>query len=96
MTDPVACSLTPGGYAGRRALIAGLARRALVSRSRIPAGARLRFASAAEVELRELIAAESRCCPFLRFDLRQADGALELDVTGPPEAEPIIAELFTR
>jgi hypothetical protein len=41
-----------------------------------------------------LIAAESQCCPFLRFDLARDDATLHLDITGPDEAQPIIAELF--
>jgi hypothetical protein len=47
----------------------------------------------AECELREVVAAEARCCALLRMDLRDAVHALVLDVTGP-EAEPNIAELF--
>jgi hypothetical protein len=97
MTEPIACSLSPDAYADRASEIADLARRALLARSPLPGGgARLRFAAGpgVEAELDAIVAAEARCCPFLRLELRHAAGALELDVTGPPEAEPLIAELF--
>jgi hypothetical protein len=96
MTEPIACTLTPDAYADRADRIAALGRRALLSRGPLPGGARLRFTASAETEaeLREIVEAEARCCPFLTMDLRHADGALELDVTGPAEAEPLIEELF--
>jgi hypothetical protein len=61
-----------------------------------PHGTRLTFEAGAETEreLREIVAAEARCCAFLRMDLKPGEDALILDVTGPAEAEPIIAELF--
>jgi len=97
MTEPIACTLSPDAYSSRAERIADLARRALLSRRALPGGgARLSFAAAAatEAELRALIEAEARCCPFLRLELRRVEGALELDVSGPPEAEPLIAEMF--
>ena len=38
--------------------------------------------------------AEAECCPFLSLDLRRDGDALELTITGPDEAAPIIAGLF--
>jgi hypothetical protein len=96
MDQPIACTLSPADYAVRSEDVAALARRALRSREPIPHGTRLTFEASAETErrLREIVAAEARCCAFLRMDLHGADNALVLDVTGPAEAEPIIAELF--
>ena len=96
MTEPIACTLAPGRYDARTAELAALADRALHSRERTPEGERLVFAHTArtERELRAVIAAEARCCPFLRMRLARADGGLVLDVAGPPEARPIIAALF--
>ena len=96
MDQPIACTLSSVEYAARAEQTAALARRALRSREPIPDGARLTFEASAETErhLREIVAAEAQCCAFLRLDLRTADHALVLDVTGPPQAEPIIAELF--
>ena len=96
MDAPIACTLSAADYAARTRDIRELARRALRSRQRIPEGARLTFEPGADTErrLRELVAAEALCCPFLHMDLSAARDALTLDVTGPAEAEPIIAELF--
>ena len=73
-----------------------MAARALRSREQTPDGERLVFADTArtERELRAVIAAEARCCAFLQMHLARADGGLVLDIAGPPEARPIIAELF--
>jgi len=80
----------------RRAVIDQIAGAALRSRERIPGGARLMFTGSDDTELalRDLIAAEADCCPFLRFDLERGDDELRLDVTGPEEAQPMLAELF--
>jgi hypothetical protein len=96
MDQPIACTLTAADYAARAEATRELARSALRSRERIADGARLLFEPGADTErrLREIIAAEARCCAFLRMDLRPAADALILDVTGPAQAEPIIAELF--
>ena len=96
MEQPIACSLGAADYAARRQQIAAIAREALRSRERLEGGARLTFAAtdATERELREMVAAEADCCSFLRFDLVRDDQALRLDVTGPADAQPIIAELF--
>jgi hypothetical protein len=97
MTDaPIACTLSPGQYAERTDELAALAARALRSRERTPAGERLMFADSPQIEreLRDVIAAESRCCAFLRMDLRRTGEGLVLDIAGPPDARPIIAELL--
>jgi hypothetical protein len=41
-----------------------------------------------------VIAAESSCCAFLRMDLRRTGDGLVLDIAGPQDARPVIAELF--
>ena len=95
MDQPIACTLPVADYAARTKATRELARRAR-SREPIPDGTRLTFAANGDTEprLREFVAAEARCCPFLRMDLRRANDAIVLEVTGPPEAESIIAELF--
>ena len=98
VTDPppIACSLTAAGYRQRVDAAGAIARDALIDRAPIEAGARLTFATQDDVRrrLEGFIAAESRCCPFLTMDLRQADDRLVLDVTGPADAAAIIEELF--
>ena len=96
MDTPIACSLSAAAYAQRRAQTAVLVRGALRDRHPIPGGERLRFHAGDGVErrLREVVAAEAACCPFLTVELRRDGDALRLDVTGPDEARPIVAELF--
>jgi hypothetical protein len=96
MHEPIACTLRPAEFADRTAQLAELADGALRSRTPITGGERLTFAPGARTEerLRAAVAAEASCCSFLRMDLRSEPEALVLDITGPAEAEPIIAELF--
>jgi hypothetical protein len=97
MDQPIACSLSAADYETRSAEIADLACRAWHSREPLDGGARLVFDGGEETEreLRDMIAAEASCCPFLRFELHHDADALRLDVTGPADAQPIIAKLFT-
>ena len=94
--EPIACSLSTDDYRARGAAVAQIADDALRSRDPRDGGARLTFTGgdATEARLRELIAAEAECCPFLRFELDRDGDTLTLDVTGPDEARPIIDELF--
>ena len=96
MDQPIACTLSPGQYQDRTAELAALAARALRSREPTPDGERLVFTDSADTErdLRALIAAESGCCAFLRMDLQRTADGLALDIAGPQDARPIIAELF--
>ena len=92
-TEPaLACSLGAGELHGRLELIDALARDALIDQRPIAGGLRMRFRDAPGVEgrVRELVAAESRCCAFLTFEIDRDALALRLDVTGPPDAQPVI------
>lgn len=40
--------------------------------------------------IRKLIEAEARCCPFLSFDLREGKDMVEVELRYPPELEPVI------
>ena len=93
---PIACTLTPGQYADRTGELAALAARALRTREQTAAGERLVFTDTPEIEreLRAVIAAESSCCAFLTIDLERTGDGLVLEVAGPQDARPIIAELF--
>jgi hypothetical protein len=96
MDAPIACTLTPGQYHCRTAELAALAKRALRSREQTAHGERLTFDADDEIE-RELgtaVAAEASCCAFLTMDLQRRDDRLVLDISGPQDARPIIAELF--
>jgi hypothetical protein len=96
MQQSIACTLNPGEYTDRTGQLAALATRGLRTRQPTPDGERLTFTDTeqTEHELRAAIAAESSCCAFLRMDLHRAGGVLVLDIAGPEDARPIIAELF--
>ena len=55
---------------------------------------RLRDTPEIERRTRALVAAESRCCAFLEFDLGREDGDLVLDISGPADARPVIDMYF--
>jgi hypothetical protein len=93
--QPIACTLTEAEMPARRAEMAVIARD-LVSAEPDAAGAILRFAPRAGTRERvaAFVAAESRCCPFLRMELRDEPGALTLTVAGPPGSAPVVRELL--
>jgi hypothetical protein len=97
MTEiPIACTLSPDGLTARLALIEALAADGLLDRSSTQAGMRVRLRDAPEIErrTRELVAAESRCCAFLNFELGRDAGELVLDISGPEDARHVIDMLF--
>jgi hypothetical protein len=96
MGQPIACTLSADQYEERTSDLAALAARALRSRARTAAGERLIFADGedTERELRAVIAAEASCCAFLRMELQRVDEGLVLDIAGPEDARPIIAQMF--
>jgi hypothetical protein len=88
---PIACSLDGEDLTARGRWLDTLGQRALGVDWRAD-GATARFPVDAELEaeLRTLARAESACCPFLTIAVRRADDALELDVSGPLDARPVI------
>jgi hypothetical protein len=93
---PIACTLNPAEMRDRLAAIDALASDALLDQREIPGGLRTTFRDAPDVErrVRELVAAESRCCAFLSFAVGREDDTLWLDITGAPEARPVIDQFF--
>jgi hypothetical protein len=97
MTDlPIACTLSSHGMTERLALIDALAADALLGRTPTEAGLRVRLRDTPEIEerTREVVAAESRCCAFLEFELGRDDGDLVLDISGPENARAAIEMFF--
>ena len=96
MDQPIACTLSAAQYKDRSGELAALAARALRWREQTPDGERLVFAEGADTEreLRAVIAAESSCCSFLRMELARGEEGLVLEIAGPRDARPVIAELF--
>jgi hypothetical protein len=91
---PIACTLDTAEQARRASEIGALAARALIDAQETAGGARFEFRGFVEAELRDLIRAESECCPFLGFDLQRRNGTLVLDVSAPSEARPMVVALF--
>jgi hypothetical protein len=97
MTDqPIVCTLTPDGMTARLALIDALTADGLLERTPTESGLHVRLLDRPDIErrTRELVAAESRCCAFLDFELRREHGHLLLDISGPEDARPIIEMFF--
>jgi hypothetical protein len=97
MSDlPIACTLSPDGVTARLALIGALAADGLLDRTPTATGLRVRLRDTPGIErrTRELVAAESRCCPFLDFVLARDENGLVLDISGPEDAQPAIASFF--
>jgi hypothetical protein len=94
-TDPqIACSLSAAELPKRFAEMAAIGRDSLLSVS--PEGVlRLRGDRATRERLQDIIAAESACCSFLGFDLREDAGELVLAVTAPEGAEPLAFDLVS-
>ena len=93
---PIACTLTEAQIPARRAEMAALARD-LVSADARETRAVLRFRAAPGTRERvaDFVAAESRCCAFLRMELRDDRGALTLTIDGPDGSEPVVGELVS-
>jgi len=93
MEQGPACSLDGAALAVRRQEIAGLVGDALVERQQVKNGLRFRFRPDAENRVRDLVAREQVCCPFLDFRIEVA-GEVILEVTGSPEVQPFITGLL--
>jgi hypothetical protein len=93
---PIACTLTEAQMPARRAEMAALARD-LVSADASATRAVLRFRAAPGTGERvaDFVAAESRCCAFLRMELRDDRDALTLTIDGPAGSERVVAELVS-
>jgi hypothetical protein len=97
MTDiPIACTLDAAQQRDRARLIDALVEDALIDQQPIDGGLRATFRADDGIEerIRQLVAAESRCCAFLTFDVDRREGVLSLDITGAPDARPVIDEFF--
>lgn len=89
---PIACSLDADELPQRLAELRAIGSDALLSVG--PDGVlRFRADKSIRARLEAVIAAESRCCPFLSFDLRERDGELLLAISAPDDAEPLASDL---
>jgi hypothetical protein len=93
-TEPIACTLTEAELPGRRAEMAVIAADLVSAEARAAHGVlRFRPSAATRERVAAFVEAESRCCAFLRMELRDDPDALTLTIDGPPGAEPVVREL---
>jgi hypothetical protein len=93
---PIACSLTAAQMPARLAEMADVGRVSLLGVETAGRRAALRFRATPRTleRLEAIVIAESRCCPFLEFELGEVSEGVELTVTGPSGAEPILDDLM--
>lgn len=89
---PIACSLSAEELPKRLREMRDIGRDALRSVDRDGA-MRFRAGRATRDRLEAVIAAESACCAFLSFDLRDDGDDLVLSIAGPSTAEPLARDL---
>jgi hypothetical protein len=98
MESPIACTLNDAEMRERRKTILDAFRGATIDVTSLPLGYVYHFAptSAVLAQIVELVDLERQCCPFLAFKIAVAanNQAICLEVTGPPEAKPMIADFF--
>ena len=91
----IACSLQEAELRERLAEMATLGNEALVDARRQATRAELRFATKAGVRGRveAIVAAESKCCPFLTMRVSDEQDAVLLTIDAPEDAKPVLDEL---
>jgi hypothetical protein len=87
---PIACTLTGASLAERAEWLRRLGDAALIEGTRDGDRLALRFRPEAADDVRELVRAETECCPFLEFDVEPRAEELRLGITGPAGAEPVL------
>jgi len=94
-STPIACSLNAGDLERRLAEIAAVGATSLISRETHAASHRLRFRKdqGTRQALEGIVAAESKCCPFLDLLLEERDSELVLCIAAPRDATALADEL---
>jgi hypothetical protein len=92
----IACSLGAERAAGQAERWRRLGRDAGLGRTETADGLELRFRdeAAVERELRDLVAVESGCCAWARWEVRRADGELVLRVSSVPDGAAALHAMF--
>jgi len=98
MDLPVICTLSGAELQRRRREILDSFQTARIKTRELPNGYAYEFPFDSEmtVKLAHLVCLEHECCRFLAFriSLEPGDGPLTLEITGPAEAKPVIADFF--
>jgi hypothetical protein len=87
----LACSLELSALEQRLAAISEVGGDSLLGRSVERDRQLLRFRGDERTRerLREIVAAEAKCCAFLDLALTEADGEIHLSIAAPAEARPV-------
>lgn len=97
MTDPnpIACTLSESALRQRLEQIATLGADALIAHEEANGTHTLRFRRDQETrrQLRQIVEAESRCCPFLDFQIGERPDELLLTIDAPIEVQAFADEL---
>jgi len=96
-TVPIACSLTPAGLAEQGARWQRLAARAMTQHILTAAGVRLCFRGepGVEEELRQLVDAESQCCPWASWTLHESAGQLVVEARSTRLGAIVLHSMFS-
>ena len=96
-TAPVACSLTRAGLAAQAGRWGRLAARAMIRCERTGQGIRASFrpGPGTEEELRALVDAETRCCPWAAWAVHADGTRLVLDVRSAGDGVAALHAIFT-
>jgi len=97
MDLPVICTLTEEQLRERRAEILETFRANTHRVESIPGGYVYTFGESPTVlsDLAKLVGLERQCCQFLTFKIIvEPHAVIKLEISGPPEAGPTIAEFF--
>jgi hypothetical protein len=98
MESPIACTLTEAEIRERRQTMLDFVRGAALNVTSLPLGYAYHFKPTSDVlaHLSRLVDLERQCCQFLTFRIVVEAGSQPfcLEVTGPPEAKAIIADLL--
>lgn len=91
----IACTLDVTDFKQRAASIRALASRYLRSSNREALKLHLTYAAKALPQLRNIVALEAECCPFLAFDIQEGE-QIELTITAPASVASAADELFAH
>jgi hypothetical protein len=100
MDQPIVCTLTKSELRERRRTLLDAMKQATVDVAPMPGGYCYRFEPRSEVlmQLSRLVDLERQCCRFLtyRIVVEAGEQPIQLEITGPPEATSMVADLFGR
>ena len=95
---PIICSLTPEALEARQQGLLSALRDRSAKRELLADGLRLRFEPSTETlsSIVRAVDAERHCCRFLRFTItvEPDEGAVFLDLTGPPGTREFVAAVL--